>query len=286
MPSIDVVIPAWNRAPVIGRAVDSVLSQDLPATGWSIHVIIADDGSTDDLAGALHPFGAQVTCIRHAKNAGAAAARNTGVAAATGDYLAFLDSDDTWLPGKLVTQIAFMQRNGYAISCTACELERPGAPPIVWPRYKTGLLTLADIAWGCVLSPGTTMICERRIFSEIGPFDNSLQRHEDWDWLLRLTSRHDMAYLAEPLARREPSAFGNHPQTIDAIDKLRAKHLQSLPQPVRRSFESALAFETAAARYRQHNPAAALAALVKSMWLVPVGHAALAAMISGRLAKR
>jgi glycosyltransferase involved in cell wall biosynthesis len=285
VPSINVVIPVWNRAHVIERAIASIVSQELPAADWSVQAIVVDDGSTDNLAGALRRFGAQVTCIRHEHNVGAAAARNTAILAAKGDYLAFLDSDDIWLPNKLTKQIAFMRSNAYPISCTACRLARPGGPSIVWPRYKTGRLTLADIAWGCILSPGTTMICEPRIFAEIGLFDTGLQRHEDWDWLLRLTARYDLAYLAEPLAYREPSAFGNHPQALDAIDKIREKHLSHLPLPVRRSFAAGLAFETAAARYRQGNRGAAASAMLKSIWLAPIGHAALGAIVAGRLAR-
>jgi glycosyltransferase involved in cell wall biosynthesis len=102
----------WNGAHVIGRAIASVVGQDLPAGDWSIQVLVVDDGSTDDLAGALRQFGAQVSCIRHARNAGAAAARNTGIRAAKCDYLAFPDSDDVWLPNKLANQIAFMRSGG------------------------------------------------------------------------------------------------------------------------------------------------------------------------------
>jgi glycosyltransferase involved in cell wall biosynthesis len=285
MQRIDVVIPVWNRAHIIERAIASVVSQQLPAADWSVQVIVVDDGSTDDLAAALRPFGTQVTSIRHQRNAGAAAARNTGITAAKCDYLAFLDSDDVWLPHKLATQIAFMQSNGCAISCTACKLARPGRSEIVWPRYRTGLLTTADIAWGCFLSPGTTVVCEPRIFAEIGPFDTDLQRHEDWDWLLRLTARYDLAYLAEPLAGREPSAFGNHRQTLDAVERIRQKHLSHLPPSAQRSFEAALAFEIAAVNYRQGNRGAAVSAMLKSIWLVPFGHAALSSIVAGRLAR-
>jgi len=285
MLSINVVIPVLNRAHIVGRAIESIVSQALPAGGWSIQVIVVDDGSTDELAGALRPYGTRVTCIRHDKNAGAAAARNTGVAAASCDYLGFLDSDDIWLPGKVAAQIAFMQSNGYPVSCTASSLARSGKPDVVWPRYKTGLLTLADIAWGCILSPGTTMMSERRIFEEIGPFDTRIRRREDWDWLLRLTSRFDLAYLAEPLAYRAPSAFSNYSEAMRDIDVMRAKHLANLPLPVRRSFEAALAYETASARYHQGKRGAAAFALLKSIWLAPVENPALGAMLAMRLAR-
>jgi glycosyltransferase involved in cell wall biosynthesis len=286
MPSINVVIPVWNRAHVIGRAIGSVVGQDLPADDWSVEVLVVDDGSTDDLAGVLRRFGPQVRCIRHERNAGAATARNTGIMAAKCDYLAFLDSDDVWLPNKLAKQIAFMRSVGHAVSCTACRLARPGRAPIAWPRYKDDILTVADAVWGCYLSPGTTMVCEPRIFAEVGLFDTNLQRHEDWDWLLRLTARYDVAYLPEPLASREPSAFGNHHQTLEAIERMRRKHLLRLPQHLRRRFEAGLALEEAAARYRQRNWGGAASGILKSLWLVPIGNAAAGAILAGRLARR
>jgi len=285
MPSINVVIPVWNRAHVIGRAIASVVCQDLPAGNWSIQVLVVDDGSTDDLDGTLRRFAAQVSCIRHERNTGAAAARNTGINAAKCDYLAFLDSDDVWLPNKLGRQIAFMQSKGHAVSCTACKLVRPGRSPIVWPRYKNGILTAADAVWGCYLSPGTTMICEPRIFAEIGLFDTNLQRHEDWDWLLRLTARYNLAYLSEPLANREPSAFANHCQTLKAIESIHEKHLSRLRQHLRRRLEAGLALETAAVRYRQHNWGGAASGILKSIWLAPVGNVALGTIVAGRLAR-
>jgi glycosyltransferase involved in cell wall biosynthesis len=286
MPSINVVIPVWNRAHVIGRAIGSVVGQDLPADDWSLEVLVVDDGSTDDLAGALRRFGPQVRCIRHERNAGAAAARNTGITAAKSDYLAFLDSDDVWLPNKLARQIAFMQACGHSISCTACKLARPGRSPIVWPRYKDDILTVADAVWGCYLSPGTTMVCEPRVFAEIGLFDANLQRHEDWDWLLRLTARFDIAYLSEPLASREPSAFRNYDQTLEAIETIRRNHLSRLPRHFQRRLEAGLALETAAVRYRQRNWSGAASGILKSLWLAPIGNAAAGAILAGRLARR
>lgn len=285
MPSINVVIPVWNRAHVIGRAISSVVDQDLPAGNWAIQVLVVDDGSTDDLAGALRRFGPQVSCIRHESNAGAAAARNTGITAAKCDYLAFLDSDDVWLPNKLAKQIAFMRSVRHAVSCTACKLARPGRSPIAWPRYKNGILTLADAVWGCYLSPGTTMVCEPQIFAEVGLFDTSLQRHEDWDWLLRLTARRHLAYLPEPLASREPSAFGNHDQTLEAIETIRRKHLSQLPRHLQSSFEAALTLEVAAVDYRQRNWGRATSGILKSLWLAPIGNAAAGAILAGRLAR-
>jgi glycosyltransferase involved in cell wall biosynthesis len=281
VPSISIIIPLWNRAHVIGAAVDSVLAQKVPAD-WSQEIILVDDGSTDDLDGVLRPYGNRISRIRHQCNFGAAAARNTGIAASTGDYLAFLDSDDVWMPNKLASQISFMQGNDYGLSCTACYLARPGGSTVIWPLYETGSLGLADIVWGCFLSPGTTMVCRRSVFERVGMFDSTLGRHEDWDWLLRFSSKHSLAYLAEPLARREPSPHANRRQVLAALDQIRATHRRTLPPRDQRHFEAALALEAAAAHFRQGHRLPALGNLIKSLWLAPFDHATLATVVSSR----
>jgi glycosyltransferase involved in cell wall biosynthesis len=284
MPSVSVIVPLWNRAHAIGAAVDSILTQQVSGD-WPLEIILIDDGSSDDLDAALRPYGDRVTLIRHQRNAGAAAARNTGITAATGEYVAFLDSDDVWLPNKLSIQIRFMQANGHSASCTACYLARPGAPVVVWPQYKTGLLGLADIVWGCFLSPGTTMVCRSSVFKDVGVFDSTLQRHEDWDWLLRFARQHRLAYLAEPLARREPSPHANKHQVLSAIERIRAAHLPALRPRDKRHFEAALALEAAAAHYRQGDRLPALSDLLRSLAHAPFDHAALFAILSSRFAR-
>lgn len=101
-PLISVIIPCYNRAHIIGQAVNAVRQQTL--TDWEL--IIVDDGSADDLAAALAPYSrdARIRLVRHARNRGEPAARNTGIAEARGRFVAFLDSDDLWLPEKLARQ--------------------------------------------------------------------------------------------------------------------------------------------------------------------------------------
>ena len=100
---ISVVIPAYNAAAWIRRAVNSVLSQTRPAD----EIIVVDDGSTDGTGDIVRMYDGRVRLLQQA-NAGAAAARNTGILAATGDWIAFLDADDEWLPQKLQRQTEYL----------------------------------------------------------------------------------------------------------------------------------------------------------------------------------
>ncbi|MFZ9011987.1 MAG: glycosyltransferase family 2 protein, partial [Anaerohalosphaeraceae bacterium] len=103
---ISVVIPAYNAEKHIGRAIDSVLAQTRPAD----EVIVIDDGSSDATAEVVRSYGDKIMFI-HQENAGASVARNTGIKAATSDWIAFLDADDEWLPNKLQLQVSQLKRN-------------------------------------------------------------------------------------------------------------------------------------------------------------------------------
>jgi glycosyltransferase involved in cell wall biosynthesis len=271
---------------VIERAVASALAQEVPAGDWSIRVVVVDDGSTDDLGGALGRLGADVTCIRHDRNKGAAAARNTGIAAADGEFVAFLDSDDTWLPRKLAAQIDFMTVHGHQASCTAYLLKRPNAPEFASPRYATGPLGLSDLVWGCFVSPGSTLMCRREVFGQIGGLDEELQRLEDWDWLLRYVKVHPLGFLAQPLARIEVAASSNAAKVFAALDRLEARYMAALPPRERRHFAAAINVERAAAHYRGGRVTAGLAALANAWRLAPIGNMALAAVLHNRIGRR
>ncbi len=284
MTVVSAILPVWNRVHTIPAAIDSVLAQQLPA-GWSLQVIVVDDGSTDDLAGALGRYGASVTYMRHESNAGAAAARNTGIGAARGDYVALLDSDDVWLPGKLTAQIDVMRRNKWPASCTAYYLSRPGRPEIVSPLYATGEIRLEDMVWGCFVSPGSTLMFERAVFDEIGPFDTDLQRLEDWDWLLRFARRHELGFLATPLAKIDASPGKHAARLQEILDHLWRKHHHDLGRRDRRHFAAALDLQRAAAHYYRGNMLPSVAALLKSFLRSPRRHTALSVVMHNWLAR-
>jgi glycosyltransferase involved in cell wall biosynthesis len=283
MPTISAIIPIWNRACSVGPAIESALSQALPP-GHALEVIVVDDGSTDRPQDKLAGFGEKIRLVRHSTNLGAAAARNSGCEAATGDYIAFLDSDDQWLPGKLAAQMAFMRDGDFDISCTAYLLQRSSKKVIVSPRYRSGSLSFSDMVWGCFVSPGSTLLCKAATFRDVGPLDTSLQRLEDWDWLMRLTRTTPLGFLAEPLARIEPSSGAGPAVVLAALDRIAGKHLPELTGANRRHFKAGYHLQRAAALFRS-NKTGAMTELILSLAQSPLDHQALSALMHNRLAK-
>jgi glycosyltransferase involved in cell wall biosynthesis len=259
------------------------LSQALPP-GHALEVIIVDDGSNDRPEQALAHFGDSIRLVRHPRNLGAAAARNTGCAAATGQYVALLDSDDQWLPGKLAAQMAFMRDSDFDVSCTAYLLQRPSKKFIVSPRYRTGGLSLSDLVWGCFVSPGSTLLSKTATFRDVGLLDTSLRRLEDWDWLLRLTRTRKLGFLAEPLARIEPSAGAEAAVVLGALDRIASMHLPELTGANRRHFKAGYRLQRAAALFRS-DKTSAVRELALSLAQSPFDHQALNALMHNRLAK-
>jgi glycosyltransferase involved in cell wall biosynthesis len=276
---LSVVIPAYNRSGVIGAALRSVLQQQWPAAGWNYEVIVVDDGSSDDLDQALQPFGEHVRLLRHKQNAGAAAARNTGAQAAHGELVAFLDSDDIWLPGKVFRQVSAMQQHGWDASCTAFVLVEPSGRELVAPDLPTRALSLADLVWGCVVSPGSTLLCRRSLLANVGLFDTGLKRLEDWDWLLRLVRVAPFGFLAEPLARISPSGSPGTSTIFPAAAKLWEKHAASLEPALKRKFAAGLDVERAAAHYRDGEHLVATLLLGRSFLRAPFGNTRVASIV-------
>lgn len=200
MPMVSVIIPTFNRADTIQRAIHSVLAQ----TFQDFEIIVVDDGSSDDMSFLVDRFKNQnIRLIKHEVNSGPSAARNTGINASTGQFIAFLDSDDEWMPGKLTRQIALLNhsQDDCGASCTGFTLAYQGmgyscAKYLPTEEYWTGYLLIN----GCDLGPGSTLLLRRQIFEETGMFDENLSRYEDWDWLLRYVSHYQLAIAPEPNA--------------------------------------------------------------------------------------
>src|SRR5262245_30132400 len=156
-PLVSVVIPAYNCARFIGEALDSVFAQDYP----ELEVVVVDDGSTDDTCAVVEGYGDRVKLIRQ-RNAGAAVARNEGMRRASGEYVAFLDSDDLWLPGKLRLQIDHLESHrDVAMCCTRWNLLYPkadGSYPVERPAAPRS--APLDPKWSGWIYCGLLLDCE------------------------------------------------------------------------------------------------------------------------------
>ena len=179
---VSVVIPTYNRWPMLGEAIESVLAQTVD--GYEL--IVVDDGSTDETPEGLRDYGSRLTVLTQSQR-GVAAARNSGARRASGEYLAFLDSDDLWHARKLQRQIAFMESSREVEICQTDEIWiRNGVR--VNPRNKhrkpSGDIFRVSLE-RCLVSPSAVMM-RRDLFERVGGFDESLSVCEDYDLWLRI----------------------------------------------------------------------------------------------------
>ena len=198
---VSVVIPSYNRADRIAGAIASAARQELRP----LEIIVVDDGSTDRTdAARLEAIDERVRVIRHPVNRGSAAARNTGMDVAAGEWIAFLDADDRWLPGKLARQMSGLAEVGApAFACSNVTFDggpAAGKPYNHRPPRPGEDLSRYFLKDGCTFQTSTLVVpaeLARRI-----RFDPRLSLHEDWDFMLRLVrSGARYLYCHEPLAR-------------------------------------------------------------------------------------
>ncbi len=193
---VSVVIPTFNRRALVREAVRAVLAQ----RGAEFEAIVVDDGSTDETAMALEDeFGAAIRVLR-TRNRGVAAARNLGVARSHGELIAFLDSDDVWLPDKLATQVAFFLKHPEALICQTAEIwVRNGVRvnPCRHHRKPSGDIFTASLRL-CLVSPSAVML-RRSLFERAGGFDECLPVCEDYDLWLRIGVHTPVWLIERPL---------------------------------------------------------------------------------------
>jgi len=211
MPTVSVVIPSYNRASLLKEAVDSVLGQDFD----DFELIVIDDGSTDDTAGLLQSY--PNICVVRQDHRGVSAARNAGIRRASGRFLAFLDSDDLWLPGKLSAQIAFFKTHPKALICQTEEIWiKTGVRvnPRRRHRKDSGMIFERSVEL-CLVSPSAVML-KRNLLDEVGWFDESLPACEDYDLWLRIAWRFPVHLIRTPLVIKR----GGHPDQLSRMPRL------------------------------------------------------------------
>lgn len=281
-PAVSVVIPAYNAAWCIRKAIDSVLTQDFR----DFELIVVNDGSTDDTAAVLAAYGSAIRVI-HKPNGGLSSARNAGIAAAQGEFVAFLDADDWWLPGKLAKQMAWMLAHAeLGFTSTAARVEAPDGRLLnVWAcaRWEDSFLVHLFASNADVAGSGSAVIARRALFEEIGGFDESLRSLEDIDMWMRLAAVTGYACLEEPLAvilKRPGSMSRNREVMRDAAIRVMQKNRPLLPARLQgaywRACMASVHSDYAKWRYRAGRPAAALADVLAMLRLAPFARGRLA----------
>jgi glycosyltransferase involved in cell wall biosynthesis len=195
-PTVSVIVPAYNRAHLIGRALESLRRQ----TYRDFEVVLGDDGSTDDTVAVAQKAWPEIKVARLPANRGASSARNAAIRASCGRFLAFLDSDDEWLPDKLAVQMDYLQRHPEVEVC-ACAYRkqwRDGRTTLMPPPHPADLTQALHSALD--FHGASTPVVRREVLDDIGYQDEDLRILEDWDWMLRISQKYRIEILDEPLA--------------------------------------------------------------------------------------
>jgi glycosyltransferase involved in cell wall biosynthesis len=232
-PRVSVIIPTYNRAQLVRRAIQSVLNQ----TYQDFEIIVVDDGSTDNTTEVVNSIGDErVRCIRHQVNKGASASRNTGIRAARGELIGFLDSDDEWLPEKLQRQVdkfdvasanVGLVYGGYVV----IDDETKKVIGQVHPE-KRGYVFKEVLKASHPPNPLTPLI-KKECFDKVGLFDEDIRFGEDWDMWLRIAEHYEFDFVNEMVAKYYVSQHQitrDRVSALEELSKFRAKHQQQLAQ--------------------------------------------------------
>lgn len=220
-----VIIPTFERRALVREAVLSVLD----GQGADLEVVVVDDGSTDGTAAALTAeFGAAARVLRTAHR-GVAAARNAGVAASRGELVAFLDSDDLWLPGKLAAQVARFAADPTVAFCHTQEIWlRDGRQVRQRSRHRKpdGMAFLPSLE-RCLVG-ASTVVLRRSLFERVGGFAEDLEVCEDYDFWLRVARDTPLHLVDRPLVVKRDGHGDQLSHRFRGMDRFRALALARL----------------------------------------------------------
>lgn len=226
LPTVSVIIPGYNYGRFLGEAIDSVLAQTQPA----FEIIVVDDGSTDETPEVARRYGDRIRYHRR-ENGGVSRARNTGVQEARGEFIAFLDADDRWLPDKLARQTAVFAANpdaGLAHTGSRVFNQEDGATLCEFEPEPA--LDVHALIRCCSITASSVMI-PRAVFDKVGPFDDALVGTEDWDMWLRIAAAYRVVACPGILVeyRSHGNSLSGHAErqfrnSMAALDKAASLH--------------------------------------------------------------
>ncbi|MGA1843686.1 MAG: glycosyltransferase family 2 protein [bacterium] len=223
-PKVSCIIPTYNRASCLSQAIDSVLAQDYE----DLDLLVVDDGSTDHTSSILEGYGQRIHAF-HQSHKGVSSARNLGLEKSKGEYIAYLDSDDVWLPRKISIQARFLDRNpDYPLCYTEEIWYRNGIRVNPGKRHRkySGRIFTQCLPL-CIISPSSAMM-RKKILEEASGFDEDLPAAEDYALWLRITACHPVYLVPMPLIVKR----GGHPdqlsRSVAHIDRYRIQALTKI----------------------------------------------------------
>ena len=233
---VSVIIPTYNRARTLGRAIDSVLNQK----GAEFELIIVDDGSTDETRSLIEmqkgsdPFskrGLTPFELRyfHQPNRGPAAARNRGILQTSGEFIAFLDSDDEWLPGKLKAQLRYFEENPEILICQTEEIWiRNGVRVNPMKKHKKyGGSIFENCLPLCIVSPSAVMM-RREFFDLVGLFDESFPACEDYELWLRASAKMPIGLIEKSYVVKYGGHADQRSKEFPVMDRFRIRAIEKI----------------------------------------------------------
>lgn len=224
-PFFSVIIPVYNRESVIHRAVESVLNQNYD----QFELIIVNDGSTDNSKKSIMSYCDTRINYVETKNLGVSHARNFGIRLSKGSHLAFLDSDDQWLPGKLGTDADFIMQHPQIKIHQSDEIWVRKGKRVNKKNFHKKISgdIFKESLFLCMISPSSVVI-ERSLFEKCGTFDERMKVCEDYDLWLRITCRYDVGLIDKEMIIK----YGGHEDqlshSVTAIDRFRIYSLIKL----------------------------------------------------------
>jgi glycosyltransferase involved in cell wall biosynthesis len=243
MPAVSVILAVFNRESTVARAIRGVLAQ----TWAPLELIVVDDGSTDGTRDVLHSFGSQITVIDQS-HAGAYVARNRGVRHAQGELIAFIDSDDVWLPDRLALQMPLMNRAEVGLVFGDVVHVRPGRERKRFTSFQVAPprrgRVAAQFAW-CNFVPTSTVLVRRSCLDEAGGFAEDVALSCDYLMWFRIALRHELDFVDRIVAEYTLSAdsiSADLGRSIEARIQLFSGELERTSDPATRNILKRLLF--------------------------------------------
>ena len=230
-PEVSVIIPTYNRANLIGRSIQSVLNQ----TYQEFEIIVVDDGSTDNTEYVVKGFDdARIRYVRYQENRGGSAARNAGIKIASGDYIAFQDSDDEWLPEKLEKQMVIFKSASVKVGVVytgfwRIQNNKKKYIPSSAITKKSGNVYKSILNRNFITTQSA--VIKKEVFKKTGMFDERIPAFQDWDLWIRISKYYEFQYVGEALVisyYQSKSISANKKASINAHKMILDKYFEDL----------------------------------------------------------